>query len=254
MNDVQQFNALSKQRLDFTSLPDGGQRARMTITLPPMAGYPNGRSFTFVEDLTATDVKKYAAEIAGIEIGCAMSMAPISGVEVGNIFKDIGKAIGGGVKAIGKVAKKVVTSKVMQTAAKGLAMIAPALGPMAAPALAISGGIGVAGKLLASKTAQSVNAPLASQQLAESAMSDARKLTKTSGGLSGLLKIASSKVASASNLVNKVMQQKPAAPSGGGDVLSLARAGRVRSSSGGAVSAAQLQQAAGLGRLFFIAA
>jgi hypothetical protein len=270
-NDLQQFNALSKQRLDYTSLPGGGQRARMTITLP------NGKSFTFVEDVTPADVKKYATEIAGVEIGCAMARAPISGVEVGNIFGDIAKGLGSGFKAIAKVAKKVVTSKVMQTAAKGLAMIAPALGPMAPAAIAVSGGIGVAGKLLASKTAQSVNAPLASQQLAASAVSDAKRLTKSPGGLAGLLKIASHKAANVGTLVNKLVSKAPppkpnllgvrlnapmsaaraavnrsfAAPS---DMMQAARLGKLRSNSGGAVTPAQLTAAANLGRVFFLAA
>jgi hypothetical protein len=240
-NDLQQFNSLSKQRLDYESLPNGGQRARMTITLA------NGKSLTFVEDVTASDVKQYAAEIAGVEIGCACAMAPISGVEVGNIFSDIAKGLGKGVKAIGKVAKKVVTSKVMQTAAKGLAMAAPALGPFAPAALGVSAGIGIAGKLLASKTAQSVGAPLASNALAQSAVSDAKRLTKTSSGLFGLLKVASTKAMNAFSLVDKL---QPAS----GDVMALARAGKVRSNQGGQVTAAQLSAAAGAGRLFFLAA
>jgi hypothetical protein len=246
-NDLQQFNQLSKQRLDYTSLPGGGQRVRMTITL-------HGKSYTFVEDVTPQDVQQYAKEIAGIEIGCAMMDSQISGVEVGNLLKDIGKAIGGGVKAVAKVAKKVVTSKVMQTAAKGLAMVAPALGPLAPAALAVSGGIGVAGKLLASKTAQSVGAPLASQALAESAMADAKRITKSSSGLSGLLKIASTKAMNAFHLVDKLAAAPGGASGGGGDVLALARAGKVRSNQGGAVTQAQLSAAAGSGRLFFLAA
>lgn len=246
MNDLQKFETLSKQRIDYTPLPGGGQRARLTLTLP------NRQSYTFVEDITPGDLKQYATEIAGIEIGCAMITAPISGVEVGNILKSIGKAIGGGIKGVAKIAKKIVTSKVMQTAAKGLAMVAPALGPLAPAALAVSGGIGIAGKLLASKTAQSVGAPLASQALAESAMTDARTITKSSAGLSGLLNIASHKAMNAFHLVDKLA--KPGGSGGSGDVLALARAGKVRSNQGGAVTQAQLTAAAGSGRLFFLAA
>lgn len=249
--ETQRFDRLSKQRLDYTSLPGGGQRARMTITLAPSPHFPKGKTYTFVEDITPSDVRKYATQIAGVEIGCAMDEAPsISGVEVGNIFGDIAKGLGKGVKAIGKVAKKVVTSKVMQTAAKGLALAAPALGPFAPAALGVSAGIGIAGKLLASKTAQEVGAPRASNALAASAMSDAKALTKTSGGLSGLLKVASTKALNASNLVNAVVQKSV----GGGDVLAMARAGKVRSNQGGAVTAAALQAAAQSGRLFFLAA
>lgn len=243
--DLQKFNQLSKQRLDYTSLPGGGQRVRMTVTLP------NGKSYAFVEDVTPEDLHQYATDIAGVEIGCAMVMSPISGVEVGNIFKSIGKAIGGGVKAIAKVAKKVVTSKVMQTAAKGLAMVAPALGPLAPAALAVSGGIGIAGKLLASKTAQSVGAPLASNALAESAVSDAQMLSKSAGGMKGLLNIAGTKALNAFNLVDRLAPPSGAAS---GDVFALARAGKVRSNTGGAVTQEQLSAAAGAGRLFFLAA
>jgi hypothetical protein len=261
------FEQLSKQRIDYTTLPNGGQRARMTVTLPPMPGYPKGRSLVFVEDITPNDVKQYATQIAGVEIGCAMALGPVSGVEVGNIFRnvssaamgagnaeigsflgDIAKGLGGAVKAVGKVAKKVVTSKVMQTAAKGLALAAPALGPFAPAAMGVSAGIGIAGKLLASKTAASVNAPLASNQLAQSAVADAKRLTTTAGGLSGLLKSASQKAMNAFKLVDNVVA------TGKGDVMAMARLGKVRSNQGGAVTPAQLTSAAGAGRLFFIAA
>jgi hypothetical protein len=253
--DLQQFNALSKQRLDYESLPGGGQRARMTITLPPMPGYPKGRSFTFVEDVTPQDVKQYGADIAGLEIGCAMALGPVSGVEVGSFFGDIAKGLGGAVKGIAKVAKKVVTSKVMQTAAKGLAMVAPALGPMAPAAIAVSGGIGVAGKLLASKTAQSVGATLASNQIAQSAVADAKALTKSPVAFKGLMNIASNKANNALKLVAKVATSpQAAAASPSNDVMALARAGRIRSNQGGQVTPAQLTAAAGSGRLFFLAA
>lgn len=254
--ELQQFDKLSKQRIDYVSLPNGGQRARMTITLPPQPGFPAGRTFTFVEDVTASDVKQYGAEIAGLEIGCAMALGPVSGVEVGSFFGDIAKGLGGAVKAVGKVAKKVVTSKVMQTAAKGLAMIAPALGPMAPAAIAVSGGIGVAGKLLASKTAQSVNAPLASDQLARSAVADAKAITKSPAAFKGLMNIASNKALNATNLINKVVAQGVANATTGsptGDVMAMARLGRVRSNQGGLVTPAQLTAAAGAGRLFFLA-
>lgn len=243
--DVAKFDRLSKQRLDYESLPGGGQRARMTITLA------NGKSFTFVEEVSPADIKQYATQIAGVEIGCAMAAAPISGVEVGNIFKDIAKGFVGGVKAVAKVGKKVVTSKVMQTAAKGLAMAAPALGPLAPAAIAVSGGIGVAGKLLASKTAQSVGAPLASNALAQSAVQDAKAISP--GAFPSLLKIAATKANTASNLVNNVFNNAIAKATGN-DVLAKARAGKVLSSNrSGAVTPDMLTQAAAGGRLFFLA-
>lgn len=246
--ETERFNRLSRQRIDYTSLPGGGQRARMSITFAPSAQFPKGKSFTFVEDITPADVKKYGTQIAGLEIGCAMERGIVSGVEVGNIFGDIAKGLGNGVKAVAKVAKKVVTSKVMQTAAKGLAIAAPALGPFAPAAMGVSAGIGIAGKLLASKTAQSVGAPLASEALAKSAVADAKAVTKTGSGLAGLMKVAATKAQNAFNLVDKVVASQ------GTDVLSLARAGKVRSNQGGAVTAPQLTAAASSGRLFFIAA
>jgi hypothetical protein len=249
--DTIDFEKLSKQRIDFTDLGGGGQRARLTLTLP------NGQQMVYVEEITPADVQKYATHIAGCEIGFALADGSVGydGAEIGNIFKDIGKALGKGVKAIGKVAKKVVTSKVMQAAAKGLAMVAPALGPMAAPALAISGGIGVAGKLLASKTAQEVGAPRTAIALANGAVADAKRITKSPSALGSILRIANDK-ANAAKALGNVFGTSMAAkkPPLAGDMLALARAGRVRSNRGGAVTPAQLQAAHNAGRVFFVAA
>lgn len=246
-SDVAAFDRLSKQRIDYEKLPNGGDRARMTVTLP------NGKTFVFVEDINPSDLKQYANSVAGLEIGCAMQISGIGyyGPEVGNIFGSIAKGIGGAVKAVGKVAKKVVTSKVMQTAAKALAIAAPALGPMAPAALAVSGGIGVAGKLLASKTAAQVGAPLAARALQNSAMSDIKRIAPTATSAMGLLKIASAKASNALNLANTATSKALAKPASN-DILALARAGRVRSNQGGSVSPAQLQAAAQMSRIFFV--
>jgi hypothetical protein len=139
----------------------------------------------------------------------------------------------------------------MQTAAKGLALAAPALGPLAPAALAVSGGIGVAGKLLASKHAASIGAPLAAQALQNSAIADATKIAPSASSARGLLTIATAKANSALNLAHSAMSS-PAPSASSNDILAMARAGRVRSSQGGPVTPTQLQAAARASRVFFI--
>jgi hypothetical protein len=299
--DTLAFEKLSKQRLDYSDLPGGGQRARLTLTLPPSPGYPNGQTMVYVEEISAADVAKYATTIAGTEIGYAIGAGHVGydGVEVGAIARqivgafDFGKLTRGGLGKAGadvaKVAKKVVTSKVMQSAAKGLMTIAPTLGPLAPVAMGVGGGIGVAGQLLGAKTAQDLGAPLTAMALASGAVTNAGELTKSlgAGALPSLLRIANDKANAAgalsgaipglakpragaplapSNVFSAVRASvlaprsaprsaaAAAAPAPAGDVVAMARAGRVRSNLGGTVTPSQLQAAHRMGRVFFVAA
>ena len=189
--DTQHFDQLSRQRVDFTSLANGGQRARLTVTLP------GGRTFAFVEDVTPSDVYQYEQQIAGVEIGLIQEVGGVGAFDFGSLTKGgiAASPLGKAGKAVGKVAKKIVTSKVMQTAAKGLALIAPALGPLAPAALGVSAGIGVAGKLMSAKNAGDLGATLTSAALAQSAVSDAQKLSPQQ--FPSLLRIATDKANSA---------------------------------------------------------
>jgi len=202
--DTRRFDRLSKQRIDYTDLPGGGSRARMTITLP------NGKSYTFVEDVTPTDISTYEAQIAGAEIGYAIQEVGWNGVdEVGSFFGGLVKAVGKGLKTVAKgavkvvggvakLAKKVVTSKIMQTAAKGLAFAAPFLGPLAPAALGVSAGIGIAGKILGAKTASEVGADRTATAMTESAVQDAQILSPQA--YPSLLTIAGDKARAAQEL------------------------------------------------------
>lgn len=250
--EVAKFEQLSKQRMDYTNLPGGGVRARLTITLP------GGKTMSFVEDVTPDDVDTYAAQISGVEIGYAIS--EVGGVVEVGFLSSLVKTIGKGVKAVANVAKKVVTSKVMQTAAKGLALAAPALGPLAPAALGVAGGIGVAGKLLSAKNAAAVGAKRTAAAITQDAISDARRISPNAS--SSLLRIASSKANSAQRLLFPQFGAKTQAISkalargqaSNANVLELARQGRIRSNLGGAVTPAQLMAAQQAGRMFFLTA
>lgn len=258
--DTQKFNQLSQQRIDYTPLPNGGVRARLTVSLP------GGKTIPFVEDVTPEDVKTYEAQIAGVEIGYALDeIGYVGSVEqigflggivraIGKGIKAVGKAAGGVVKGIAKVGKAIVTSKVFQTAAKGLAIIAPALGPLAAPALAVSGAVGVAGKLLGAKNASKVGAKRTATALAQSAVSDAKRIAP--GAAPSLLRIATDKANSAMKLAGAQIQAGVAARSGatapGGPVLDASRASKLRRAT--EFSPETLAKAHASGRLFLLPA
>lgn len=202
--DTQKFDRISQQRIDYSPLPGGGQRARLTVTLP------GGKNYSFVEDVTPEDVRTYEAQVAGVEIGYALDEVGWTGSAnevgfLGGIVKAIGKgikAVGRGVasvaKGVAKVGKAIVTSKVFQTAAKGLAIVAPVLGPLAPAALGAAGAIGVAGKLLGAKNAAKVGASRTATALAKSAVADAKKISPSAAP--SLLRIATDKANRASQL------------------------------------------------------
>jgi hypothetical protein len=249
--DTEKFNKMSQQRVDYQEFPNGAVRARMTVTLP------GGKTYQFVEDATPEDVKTYEAQIAGVEIGFALDeigwigsadqIGFLGGIvkAIGKGIKAVGKAAGGVVKGIAKVGKAIVTSKVFQTAAKGLAIVAPVLGPLAPAALGAAGAIGVAGKLLGAKNAAKVGAKRTAAEMAKSAVADAKKISPNASG--SLLRIATDKANSASKLsgLSSIPQQ-------GGAGINPELASKLRRASD--FSPETLQKAHASGRLFLLPA
>ena len=93
--DTQHFDQLSRQRVDFTSLANGGQRARLTVTLP-------GGRLCFRGRFTPSDVYQYEQQIAGVEIGLIQEVGGVGAFDFGSLTK-------GGIAAspLGKAGKAV---------------------------------------------------------------------------------------------------------------------------------------------------
>ena len=249
--DTQRFDQVSKQRIDYRELPGGGVRARLAVSL---AG---GKTYTFDETVTPEDVKTYEAQIAGAEIGYALNEIGYTGSPdeigfLGGIVKAIGKgikAVGKGVasvaKGVAKVGKAIVTSKVFQMAAKGLAVVAPVLGPLAPAALGAAGAMGVAGKLLGSKNAAKAGAMRTATALANSAVADAKKIAPNAAP--SLLRIATDKANRAAQLAGT-----GAAPTIPSRKLTPAQAAALQPA--GSFSPDTLQKAHATGRLYLLPA
>lgn len=245
--------ALSRQRIDYIDKPDGSVDAVLTITLP------GGVTKRYTANVHPAEAQAISGEIIGAEL--------LLNPEVGSFF---GKAF----KKVGQLAKKVASSKVFALAAKGLAIASPLLGPLAPAALGAAAGLGVAAKLAKAGVAAAHGAKSVAAELTKSAHSDAVKLTKTPAGAAALLQHANNKRLGAEKVADKSPtpppraaakpKPKPApkpapprpsspAPSRAvtSDVLSAARAGRVRSNDGRPVTADQLLAAHASGRFFW---
>jgi hypothetical protein len=137
---LQDLNSLSRQRLDFSEGPEGQAIATLTVSLG------DGSVHRYKAESTEQEVNELAKGIANAEINAMKISGEIAGMgedEIAGLFGKIWK----GVKSVGKVARKIASSKVFKMAGKGLTMIAPALGPFAPAALAVGGGMMVASKL-----------------------------------------------------------------------------------------------------------
>lgn len=262
--------ALPKQNLEYIEHPDGTITAVMTVSFP---GGPTQRYETTV---TRAELESVAGEYVGGEL----AIVGFEGGEVGfGFLKNIGKAIG-------KVAKAVVTSKIMKIAATGLAVASPILGPLAPAALAASAGLGIASKLASAGAAAASGAKEVAKQLTKAAGIDASKLTKTAAGAASLLQAANAKRMAADNIpARKALARRPApakpkpvaapkpaprptptaaprlaaapkpataAKGSEADLLARARAGRVRSNQSGTITEAQLLAAHRSGRVYWV--
>lgn len=244
----------TRQRLDYETLPDGSVKAILTVSLPG----------GIVKRFEAVTSAEEAQSVEGDIVGAELALNP--GHEVGwNPFK-----------AVAKLAKKVVNSKVFKVAATGLAVAAPLLGPIAPAALGAAAAMGVASKLAKAGVAAAKGAKKVSQALTASAARDAKKLTRTPRGAAQLLAVANRRRLGAEALAEGKPKRKPlrftrkrakprkaaaptapalaAAPAkmGEGELLKRARLGRVRSNKRGAVTDRQLLQAHRAGRIYWV--
>jgi hypothetical protein len=171
---------ISKQRLDHFETADGIE-AVLTITLP------NGKELVFRELAS----KQEAMRVEGnFDIADG-----IEGEEVEGLFGDIGKALGKVAKGVVKGVKAVASSKVFKAAAKGLAVAAPMLGPLAPAALAASGAMATTSALVSARHAAGRGNKKAAAQFTALAVKTAKKISPKHAAT--LLKVAADKSRSA---------------------------------------------------------
>lgn len=190
--DTVEFDKLSKQKITYEALPNGGLRGRITVTLP------GGHSQTFVEDLPAAALQRFQSEIHGCEIGFALASGDIEGAigyadmvygRNGEIGLSIFKRISRGVK---KVGKGILNSKLLQTAAKGMALVGPFIPGLGTVAAGVGAGLLVASKLAGANAAKALGATRTATALAADAVATAKRLAPR-GEAGSLLRIASDK-------------------------------------------------------------
>lgn len=206
--DTVDFDKLSQQKITYENLPGGGIRGRITVTLP------GGKTMTFVEDMPKAALERMQAEIHGCEIGFALRDGDIAGAigyldsvygREGEVGLSIFKRISRGIK---KVAKTVVNSKLLQTAAKGLAVVGPFIPGVGTIAAGVGAGLMVAGKLAGAKAAEQMGAKRTAAALTKDAIGTANRLAP-SGTAGSLLRIASDKA----NAAVSVATGRPKPPS-----------------------------------------
>ncbi len=223
--ETKAFNAkISRQRLDHIQLPDGSWEAVLTITLPGVA-----KPFIFREPATLAEARADAGD------------AP----QVAGIFDAIGK----GLKSIGKTVvgavKSVASSKVFKTAAKGLALAAPILGPLAPVALTASGAMLTTSSLVGARRKAAHGDKRGAAKLTAEAIANAKRIAPKNHG--ALLKIAADKSRGAHSISagKPTKKSKPAK-------TKRPSSTRAPSSPAGRVSASALIAAAHSGRVFLI--
>ncbi len=270
------FDDISRQRMDYSVGPSGETIATLTITLG------DGSTHRYSASTDDEEIDEVASAFAATEL----KQRKIEGEsftenEIAGVFSFFKKAV----RAVGNVAKKIASSKVFKYAAKGLALVAPVLGPFAGPALAVSGAMGVASKLASAGVAAAAGAKKAARALMRGAKKLAAKKVKSRKARRALMRIANKKRKAASRLADKpsrrrrrrrpmrrarpvrrrpTRQARPVRrrptrrprrrtvrkP----NLLVAARAGRLRSNKRGAVTARSLAKAARRGRVYWIAA
>ena len=250
-----EFEDLSRQRIDYSEGPNGETIATLTLTLS------DGSIHRFSE---STDQEEIDALAAGLAIS-ERNLMRIEGCpeeEIAGFFDFIGKAV----KAVGNIAKKVVTSKVFKAAAKGLATIAPVLGPLAPVALGVSGAMAATSKLTSAAIAASGGAKRSAKKLTKAAIEDVARRVKSKKARSAMLRIANRKRKSAEKIAAQASRRQRQRRAGKPtrkkkvrplakvpSVFAAARAGRLRSHRRGDVSPKQLRKAMKTGRVYWLA-
>lgn len=198
MADGPDLDKISRQRLDFEEHPDGSVTAILTVTLP------DGTVQRYRSTSTPEELDQFASAIANAETKLTKRIEGMSDEEIAGIFGDIWN----GVKSVGKAVAKVATSKVFKAASKGLASIAPALGPYAPAAMAVSGGMQVTSKIAQSALAAEAGANRAARALGIGAKKRASAMTRGKPKLTNaLLKWGSRKRKSAFGLATDLVKK-----------------------------------------------
>ncbi len=242
-----EFEDLSQQRIDFSEGPEGETIATLTVTLQ------DGSVHRYTESVTPDEIDNLANVIAHHEV----AQRKIEGYDddpeaIEGIFDFVGKAV----KAVGNVAKKVVTSKVFKTAAKGLAVVAPALGPFAPAAMGVSGAMGAASAIGTAAVAAEAGAKKAAKSMTRAAGNKVKQTVRSPKARVAMLRVATRKAKTAQALASRKPSKrrrrkakKPRVPS----VFKAAKEGRLRSLQAGNVTGKKLRKAMKSGRVFWIA-
>jgi len=171
---------LSRQRIDFTEDGKGNTTANLTVTLG------DGSVRRFKATSTDREVDKLARGIANAEMRAMEVSGEIAGWgddEIAGWFSKVVKSV----KKVGKVARKIASSKVFKMAGKGLLAASPVLGPFAPAAAAIGGGMMIASKLSDASIAAEAGAKRVSRALTGGAGKYVRKIARKPGSWGKLL-------------------------------------------------------------------
>ncbi len=258
------IDEMSRQRLDFSTGPNGETVATVTITLG------DGSEHRYSASTDDEEIENLASALALAEIKERKIEGSYTEEEIAGLLDFVKK----GIKVVSNVAKKVASSKAFALAATGLALAAPALGPFAGPALAVSAGMGVASKLAKGAVAAEAGAKRAARLFTKSAKKEAKR--RSPKNWRKLLKYANrkrkalAKVASKKRKRRKKRKKKPSRKrrpttrrrptprrrrpkkKKKPNIITAAKKGKLRSNKKGAVTRAELKRAAKRGRIFWI--
>jgi len=255
-----EFDDLSKQRIDYSTGPNGETVAVLTLTLQ------DGSIHRYTASLAPAELDAYTEALGAQEAAGLAVVAGLEPSEVAGLFGDIVKGVSKAAKSVANVAKKVVTSKVFKTAGKGLALAAPAMGPFAPAAMTVAAGMATASKLGDAAVAAEAGAKRAAKALTRQAKRGVAKIAKTPRARSFLLGAANAKrkrgTARASGKKGpswgkvkrtvkrtrskRKRQSKPR-------LLDALKAGKLRSNKPGTVTLSALRAADAKGRVFWVA-
>lgn len=129
-----ELETFSRQRIDYSMGPSGETIATLTVTLG------DGSVHRYKGSATEKEVDKLAKGIADAEVKAKRISGEIAGMsedEISGFWGSIVKSV----KKVGKVARKIASSKAFKWAGKGLVAISPMLGPFGAATAAVGGGM-----------------------------------------------------------------------------------------------------------------